>query len=176
MAKILTVATEVQKTVFTEVLLGEIATGFWKNVRPADHADSWKGVTVVVNETNLGASGFDVPRNYNFVNPDFLHKSEEKMLAVAKTVDPDITIKKLRKQLILLSRSVGGRIKQVGGPITKLERGQSRRLQNGGGNGVKATSTKTSKTVVRKVAANLVDPTTLTGGAIPPKTTTAQAA
>ena len=36
--KVLTVATAVQAAVFNEVLLGEIATGFWKNARPADHA------------------------------------------------------------------------------------------------------------------------------------------
>ena len=71
MSKTLTVATEVQKAVFEKVLLGEIASGFWKNARPADHADSWKGVQVVVG-TDLGSAGFDVPRNYNFVNPDFL--------------------------------------------------------------------------------------------------------
>ena len=55
-AKVLTVATAVQKAVMEQVLLAEIAMGFWKNARPADHADYWKGVEIKVG-TVLGASG-----------------------------------------------------------------------------------------------------------------------
>jgi hypothetical protein len=152
MSKTLTVATEVQKTVFTEVLLGEIATGFWKNARPADHADSWKGITVVVG-TDLGSNGFDVPRNYNFVNPDFFRKAEEKLMTAARTVNPDITVKQLKKQLISLNQILGARLKEIGGAVTKLPRGRKTPTE-----GAVVKSTKTAKSTVRKVAANLVEP------------------
>ena len=68
--KVLVVASSVQLAVLQQVLLSEIATGFWKNARPADHAESWQGVEIKVG-TDLGASGFEMPRNYNFVNPEF---------------------------------------------------------------------------------------------------------
>lgn len=153
MSKILTVATEVQKTVFTEILLGEIATGFWKNARPADHADSWKGVTLVVG-SDLGSSGFDVPRNYNFVNPDFFRKAEEKLMASAKTVNPDITVKQLKKQLISLNQILGARLKEIGGAVTKLPRGRKQPSEI-----VTTKTTTTKKSSVRKVAVNFAEPT-----------------
>ena len=112
MSRTLTVATEVQKAVFTQVLLGEIATGFWKNARPADHADSWKNVEITVG-SELGAVGFDVPRNYNFVNPDFFRKAEDKLMNAAKTVNPDITVKQLKKQLISLNQILGARLNTI---------------------------------------------------------------
>jgi hypothetical protein len=121
--KVLTVATAVQAAVFAEVLLGEISTGFWKNARPADHADYWKGVDVVVG-VELGATGFEVPRNYNFVNPDFFTKNEAALLAEAQKVEPEITVKQLKKQLISLNQIIGARLKEVGGSVTKLPRGR----------------------------------------------------
>ena len=155
MSKILLVATEVQAAVFTQVLLDEISSGFWKDVRPADHASSWKGVNVQVQTTEggvLGATGFTVPRNYNLVNPEFLAKSEAEMLEVALTVDANMTIKKLRKQLIELSRIVGGRITSIGGTITKANRGQHKKAETPVG----SVTTK-AKASVRKVPATFVE-------------------
>jgi hypothetical protein len=152
MSKILTVATSVQAAVFTEVLLAEIATGFWKNARPADHADSWKGVDVVVG-TELGSSGFDVPRNYNFVNPDFFRKAEDRLMAAAKVVNPDITVKQLKKQLISLNQILGARLKEIGGVVTKLPRGRKQPVES-----VSTATKKTTKSSVRKVAVNFVEP------------------
>ena len=123
MSKILTVSSDVQKVVFEKILLSQISSGFWKNARPADHADNWKGVEIVVG-TELGATGFDIPRNYNFVNPDFFPLQEEAMLEVAKEVDPDITTKKLKKHLLTLNQILGARIKTAGGTIAKLSRGR----------------------------------------------------
>lgn len=153
MSKVLTVATEVQKAVLTQVLLGEIATGFWKNARPADHADSWKGVEIEVGP-NLGASGFEIPRNYNFVNPDFFRKMETKLMEAAQTVDANITVKQLKKQLISLNQILGARLKEVGGAVTKLPRGRAKSAVTT----TTTTSTK-SKTVTRKAVANIVEPT-----------------
>ena len=157
MSKTLTVATEVQKTVFTEILLGEIATGFWKNARPADHADSWKGVTLVVG-SDLGANGFEVPRNYNFVNPGFFRKAEEKLMTSAKTINADITVKQLKKQLISLNQILGARLKEIGGAVTKLPRGRKQPSET------IVKSTKSAKSTVRKVVANIVDASTLPAG------------
>lgn len=153
MTKTLTVASQVQQVVFTEVLLGEIATGFWKNARPADHADSWKGVHVQVG-TDLGSHGFDVPRNYNFVNPDFFRKAEDKLMEAASTVNPDITVKQLKKQLISLNQILGARLKEIGGTVTKLPRGRKQPTE------ASAPSVKkTVKSSVRKVLANVVEAT-----------------
>ena len=151
MSKTLTVATEVQKAVFEKVLLGEIASGFWKNARPADHADSWKGVQVVVG-TDLGSAGFDVPRNYNFVNPDFFRKAENALMEAAKTADENITVKKLKKQLISLNQILGARLKEVGGAVTKLPRGRKAPAVS------KTEDTKTSATTVRKAMATFAEP------------------
>ena len=143
--KVLIVASAVQKAVLEQVLLQEIATGFWKEARPADHADSWKGVSIEVG-TQLGAQGFDIPRNYNFVNPDFFKKAEAKLLEAAKTVEPEITAKSLKKHLLELNQILGGRFKEVGGVITKLPRGRK----------AEETETKTvvkAATTTRKAAA-----------------------
>lgn len=151
MAKILTVASEVQKAVLEQVLLAEISSGFWKSARPADHADSWKGVQIVVG-TEFGASGFDMPRNYNFVNPEFFPKAESAMLAAALTVDPDITVKKLKKQLLGLNQILGARLKVAGGAVTKLSRGRKTRAEP------KADSPAKAAPTVRRQAASFVEP------------------
>lgn len=151
MAKILTVATDVQKAVFEKVLMAEIASGFWKNARPADHADNWKGVQIVVG-TDLGGSGFDIPRNYNFVNPDFFRKAENALMEAAKTADENITVKKLKKQLISLNQILGARLKEVGGTITKLPRGRKAPVTT-----VK-NETTTNATTVRKVPVTFAEP------------------
>lgn len=155
MTKILTVATAAQKAVFEQVLLQEMAHGFWKNARPADHADYWKGVKLVVvsdDATKLGPNGFDVPRNYNFVNPDFFRKIEDKLMAAAETAQPGITVKQLKKQLISLNQIIGCRLKDVGGTVAKLPRGRKQPSE------VHVSPVKkTATTSVRKALANIVE-------------------
>jgi hypothetical protein len=153
MVKTLTVATEVQKAVFENVLMGEIATGFWKNARPADHADYWKGVSVVVG-AQLGVTGFDAPRNYNFVNPEFFQKTRDSLMAAAASVNPNVTEKQLKKQLIALNQIIGSRLKEIGGSVTKLQRG---RKQVAVTQVTQTVEKKNSKVTVKKVLANLVD-------------------
>lgn len=151
MQKTLTVATEVQKAVFEMALLPEMANGFWKNARPADHFDYWRGVTVVIG-ANLGAHGFEIPRNYNFVNPEFFKKNEEKLLNAARTINPNISVKQLKKQLISLNQILGARLKELGGDITKLSRGRKTVVDNS-----VVSEKKTSTVTVRKVVANIVE-------------------
>lgn len=148
--KVLFVATAAQQAVLQQVLLQEIATGFWKEARPADHADSWKGVAIEVG-TTLGAQGFEIPRNYNFVNPEFFSKAEERLLEAAKTVEPEITVKQLKKHLLELNQILGGRIKEVGGVVTKLPRGRKAEA-------TEAKTTVKASTTTRKVAAVFADP------------------
>lgn len=152
MKKTLVLATAIQVAVFEQVLLKEIATGFWKNARPADHAEQWEGVELTVG-TELGASGFEVPRNYNFVNPEFFSKAEPRLLAAAQTVNPEITVKQLKKQLIAMNQILGSRLKEVGGQVTKLTRGRKH-----SGDGTPSVK-KTSKSNVRRQAANFVEST-----------------
>lgn len=153
--KILTVATAIQAAVFDTVLRGEIATGFWKNARPADHADYWKGVDVVVG-TELGATGFEVPRNYNFVNPEFFTKHEAALLEAAQKVDKEVTVKQLKKQLISLNQIIGARLKEVGGSVTKLSRGRKQSAAGSVSTTVEPKTKKVSST--RKAAAVFVEP------------------
>ena len=153
MTKTLVVATAAQKAVFEQVLLQEMAHGFWKNARPADHADYWKGVKIsVVQDNELGPHGFDVPRNYNFVNPDFFRKIEDKLMAAAETAQPGITVKQLKKQLISLNQIIGRRLKEVGGTVSKLPRGRKQPSEVSF-----APVKKTATTSVRKVMANIVE-------------------
>ena len=148
MTKTLTVATAVQKAILEQVLFPEMQKGFWKNVRPADHFDSWKGIEVTVG-TQYGPSGFDVPRNYNFVNPVFFAKAEAQLLECASKVQEGITVKQLKKQLIGLNQIIGARIKEPNGSVTKLKRGKK----------VVSVSSqkKTSVATVKKAVANIVE-------------------
>ena len=150
--KVLTVATAVQKTVLEKVLLTEIASGFWKNARPADHADNWKGVEIKVG-VQYGASGFEIPRNYNFVNPDFFSRAGKKMLDAALEADSNITEKALKKQLILLNKILGGRITEANGPEKKLPRGRKQSEEE-----VSTKTTTKASTTVKRVAANVQEP------------------
>ena len=154
--KVLTVATPVQAAVFTEVLLGEIATGFWKNARPADHADYWKGVDVAVG-AELGATGFEVPRNYNFVNPEFFAKNETALMTAAQTVQADITVKQLKKQLISLNQIIGARLKEVGGSVTKLPRGR-KAIATAAETAVTETKTEKKAATTRRAQVKFVEP------------------
>lgn len=152
MTKILYVASEVQKAVLEKVLLQEICFGFWKNTRPSDHISYWKNVTVEIGP-NLGPAGFEIPRNYNFVNPVFYKKNEEKLLEAAKTVNINITSKQLKKQLILLNQIIGARLNELGGQATKLHRGRKPSVSNTPVISEKKTATVT----VRKAIANIVE-------------------
>ena len=156
MAKVLVVSSLVQKAVFEQVLLAEMQNGFWKNARPADHADYWKQVKLQVVEDDgvmaLGPHGFEVPRNYNFVNPDFFRKAEDRLMAAAESAHAGTTGKQLKKQLITLNQIIGTRIKEVGGPVTKLSRGRKQATEI-----VSAPAKKVGTSSVRKVMANIVE-------------------
>lgn len=155
MQKTFTVATEIQKVLLEQVLFQEMERGFWKGVRPEDHFDSWRGVQVVIG-MNLGASGFEVPRNYNFANPEFLTKMSNRLVEAAQSVNKNVTLKQVKRQLISLSQITGGRLKDLGGEITKLRRGRKTQPESS------VTEKKlSSNVVIRKAVANIVETETI---------------
>lgn len=144
--KKLVVATTVQKAVLDKVLLNEIQNGKWRDERPAGHAQCWTDVSVVVGD-ELGPVGFDVPRNYDFSLPVSSDEIGPKMLEAAMEVDSSINTKLLSRQMVELSRIVGGRIKKIGEKPVILNRGQE--------NSVNRRVNRLSRTV--RVPARFVD-------------------
>lgn len=125
--KHLYVSSAVQVALFKNVILPHLQHGFWKNHRPADHATQWLDVSVEVTSTNLlGPVGFKPPRLYNFVNPDFIGQNEDELVSVARAVKPSSTFRSVKKELIELSRIVGGRLADRAATPTKANRGNNR--------------------------------------------------
>lgn len=150
MSKQLIVSSTIQKHVLEKVLLEEIKNGFWKGARPNNHAEAWVDVTIEVG-SQLGACGFQLLRNYNFVNPEFFKKYEAILLETAKEIQPDITAKQLKKHLISLNQILGSRLTSVGGTAAKLQRGKKSSDRS------KQTITVDEAGTTRKVLANFVD-------------------
>jgi hypothetical protein len=124
MSKILYVSSAVQAALMTEVFIPELMDGFWKSHRPAGHGEVWRDVEVKVSENSvLGTSGFDTPRNYNFLNLDFALPNEARLVSVAQTVKPNSNFKSVKKELIELGRIVGARLVSREGVAVKLVRG-----------------------------------------------------
>ena len=121
--KILTVENAVQKELLEKILFNEMNSGFWKKTRSENDPYLWKDIKVEIGDS-LGAIGFKVPRNYNFLNPSFFDVAEDELMKIAKEVDSSITPKMLKKQLISLSQILGSRLKERGGIPTKLLRGR----------------------------------------------------
>lgn len=143
-APVLYVANSMQKALLEKVLIPQMASGFWKNFRPANNHIAWRHVVVDValGDSALGACGWIVPRNYDFANPKFLNANERAVMAVATAITPGITLKKVKHELLGLSRIVGGRLCSTNGKVIKLNRG--------GKNTVTARK-KAINTVTRKV-------------------------
>lgn len=150
MQKILSVETEIQKAIFENVLLPEITSGFWKNVRPYNHADFFKDVSVMLGQ-NLGTFGFKCSRSYNFINPDFFKKNEERLLNVAQQINKNITKRQLRKQLISLNEILKSRQGEVNDDGVK----PSRRKRNP--STAVTIKKKSGNVMVRRVMANIID-------------------
>jgi len=145
MTKQMIVNTAVQAAVMNAVLVGEMTDGFWKDGRPKGANEAWRGVTATTGK-RFGPVGFTVPRTYNYLNPAFLKDGGDRMLTAAQAVEPNVTMKKLYRELSELSRIVGGRFTESGGKITKLNRGQRPAVKKLG-----------AKSATRKVAANIVE-------------------
>lgn len=125
--KRLYVSSEVQKSLLVAVLIPQMKDGFWKNHRPADHATQWGDVEIIVtNQENLGPVDFKVPRLYNFVNPDFIKPNEAILVAAAQAVKASSNFRSVKKELIELSRIVGGRLNDKNGIPSKANRGNNK--------------------------------------------------
>lgn len=170
MSKQLFVASEVQATLLTTLLIPEMADGFWKNHRPVDHASQWKDVQIIVSSDNtLGPVNFKIPRLYNFVNPDFIKPNEARLVAAAQTVKPASNFRSVKKELIELSRIVGGRLTDKDGTPTKANRGNNKSttdLVNDGKAAVKKAVTAVKKTAVKKTDSNVTVTKTSSGATV----------
>jgi hypothetical protein len=127
MTKRLYVSSAVQAHLLKAVLIPQMADGFWKNHRPADHATQWSDVEILVSTTGqLGADNFKVPRLYNFVNPDFIKPNETLLVATAQEIKASSNFRSVKKELIELSRIVGGRLDDKSAAPTKANRGNNK--------------------------------------------------
>ncbi|WP_407304052.1 hypothetical protein [Acinetobacter sp.] len=144
MNKRLFVSSPVQVALLKNVLIPEMATGFWKDHRPADHAAQWTDVEIIVSQdSKLGPVDFNVPRLYNFVNPDFIKPNEQLLVAAAQAVKSTSNFRSVKKELIELSRIVGGRLTDANENPTKANRGNNK-------NGSVQEPTAKTKTAVKK--------------------------
>lgn len=169
MTKQLYVSSAVQAALLTEVLIPEFSVGFWQNHRPADHAAQWKDVQIIVTtDGTLGPVNFKIPRLYNFVNPDFIKPNEDKLVACAQSIKSSSNFRSVKKELIELSRIVGGRLADQSAAPLKANRGnnkatsttegvaQAKAAVAKAGGEVKRTAVKKTATEVQKAAPGTV--------------------
>lgn len=122
--KQLFVSSQAQINMLTMVIIPEMLNGFWKADRPAGHGEQWSDVEFIVTTNNqVGPTNFKVPRNYNFVNPDFLEQCGDQLVAACKQADETLELKHVKRLLIELSRIVGGRLTDLTEAPTKANRG-----------------------------------------------------
>jgi hypothetical protein len=126
MTKQMRVSSLVQAALLTDVLIPQMKDGFWKSHRPADHATQWLDVEIVVSDTDvLGPVNFVVPRLYNFVNPEFIKPNEHLLVSAAQKAKASSNFRSVKKELIELSRIVGGRLNDKNGIPSKANRGNN---------------------------------------------------
>lgn len=131
MTKRIYVSSAVQAALLTNVLIPQMKDGFWKNHRPADHAAQWADVEVIVStDEHLGFENFKAPRLYNFVNPDFIKPNEQDLVAAAQAVKASSNFRSVKKELIELSRIVGGRLADKNAVPSKANRGNNKAPEN----------------------------------------------
>ena len=158
MTKRLYVSSAVQAALLTNVLIPQMKDGFWKDHRPAEHYKEWLDVEVVVSTSQqLGPDNFKVPRLYNFVNPDFIKPNEQVLVAAAQAVKASSNFRSVKKELIELSRIVGGRLSDKNGIPTKANRGSSRQVTNDGGIALAKATVQKATTAVKKTAVKKVE-------------------
>jgi hypothetical protein len=97
----------------------------------------------VSTDAKLGAIDFTVPRLYNFVNPDFIKPNEDKLVTAAQAVKSSSNFRSVKKELIELSRIVGGRLTNANENPTKANRGNNK-------NGTVQEPVSKAKTAVKK--------------------------
>ena len=164
--KKLYVSSTVQAALLKEVIIPEMATGFWKDHRPADHAAQWADVEIIVSDSDiLGAVSFTIPRLYNFVNPDFIKPNEARLVEVAAAIKASSNFRSVKKELIELSRIVGGRLTDKNGIPTKANRGNNKASTVQETVKKAKTAVKKATTAVKKTAVKKSGMTIKKGGA-----------
>jgi hypothetical protein len=163
MTKKLFVASDIQAALLANVLIPQMATGFWKDHRPSNHAAQWADVEIIVSDDGkLGAVDFEIPRLYNFVNPEFINPNEDILVKCAQDVKASSNFRSVKKELIELSRIVGGRLTDVNMTPTKANRGNNK-PENAQDTVAKAKATvKKAGTTVKKATTKKDDVTVQT--------------
>lgn len=152
MTKRLYVSSPVQVKLLTDVLIPQMKDGFWKDHRPAHHHKEWEGVEIMVTEDGtLGAVGWKVPRNYNFINPEFVKANEQVLVKTAQDVKATSTFRSIKKELIELAWIVGGRLTSTSAERTKANRGTNKNATLDAVNAAK-TAVAAAKDTVKKTA------------------------
>ena len=158
MTKRLYVSSAVQVALLTNVLIPQMKDGFWKDHRPADHYKEWLDVEIIVSaDEKLGPDNFKVPRLYNFVNPDFIKPNEAVLVAAAQAVKSSSNFRSVKKELIELSRIVGGRLNDKNGIPSKANRGNNKPVSNGAGIALAKATVQKAATAVKKTAVKKKD-------------------
>lgn len=155
MTKRLYVSSAVQAKLLTDVLIPQMKDGFWKDHRPADHYKEWLDVEIIVStDEKLGPDNFKVPRLYNFVNPDFIKPNEQLLVSTAQAAKASSNFRYVKKELIELSRIVGGRLNDKNSIPSKANRGNNKPATTADVVSAKATVKKATssvkKTAVKK--------------------------
>lgn len=159
MTKQLFVSSAVQAALMSQVLIPQMKDGFWKNHRPADHHREWADVQIIVSTDGvLGPVNFKVPRLYNFVNSEFIKAAQDDLIKAAQDVKPASNFRSVKKELIELSRIVGGRLNDKSGIVTKANRGNVRpahdtsALVQNARDALAAVAAKVKRTAVKRPA------------------------
>ncbi len=158
MSKRLYVSSAVQAKLLSAVLIPQMKDGFWKDHRPADHYKEWQDVEIIVSsDEKLGPDNFKVPRLYNFVNPDFIKPNETILVAAAQAAKASSNFRSVKKELIELSRIVGGRLNDKNGIPSKANRGNNKQASNDAGVALAKATVKKAATAVKKTAVKKKD-------------------
>ena len=158
MTKRLYVSSAVQAKLLSDVLIPQMKDGFWKDHRPADHYKEWLDVEVIVStDEKLGPDNFKVPRLYNFVNPDFIKPNEQLLVAAAQAAKASSNFRSVKKELIELSRIVGGRLNDKNSIPSKANRGNNKPTSNDGGVALAKATVQTATAGVKKTAVKKKD-------------------
>lgn len=108
---------KVQVALFMKELRGQISDGLWENSKPVDH---WKvpcsaKVSVATDQKELGPS-FMPARAYNFASSELLEYVGDRMLVIAQSVDKNMDMSQMKRELSDMSKIYNFRLKSAAAP------------------------------------------------------------
>lgn len=99
-------ANRIQAMLFKVEMQGQISDGHWENSMPYGHykVASSADVAFSDNSNTHGCHGFSPQRKYNFANRDLFEVVGDRMLEMAKEIDPNHTKRDLMRDLKEINR------------------------------------------------------------------------